>query len=177
MTISTCTQQMGEKTLETRATHFDNIIKQGEPLSQADSSLELARTEIGRHLSFDTVMGVFLARKPTSILAVISLIADRTVTSEHLSLSELVETYDMPQLDLMPLKEERFNASAQYLLEDVKTFCAVLSACESSTANPDLHDQSLEKIDSSHTLRDYATHIVKALIVYLESFGDNSRER
>lgn len=110
------------------------------------------------------------------MLAVISLIADGTVSSEQLSLAELVEAYDVSSLDLTRFKEGRNKTYTQHLLRYVETFCAVLSACESPTADSNLRYQYLENTDSNHTLRDYCTHIVNALTVHVEPDGGSLGE-
>jgi hypothetical protein len=142
-------------TLEASPTHLQGAIEQEE--SRSADSLGLARTEIINDPSFDTLKAIFIARNRTRVLAVISLIADGTVSSEQLSLAELVEAYDVSPLDLTRFKEGRNKTYTQDLLQYVETFCAVLSACESPTADSNLRYQYLENTDSNHTLRDYCT--------------------
>lgn len=109
-----------------------------------DSVMATVRDDIVRNLSFDTIMPIFVARDPTRIAVAISLIANGMVSFENLSLTELVDMYGMPPPNLTLFSERRDNTPVQYLLEDVETFLAVLSACRSRRADRSLRTQSLD---------------------------------
>ena len=128
----------------TGGTRYASATEHTESHSPADSALDLVRNDIKENLSVYMIIPIFVARDLRRVAAVTSLVADGIVSSEHLPLTELVKVYDMPPPDLTRYREARDNTPVNYLIEDVENFRAILSACQSSKADPGLRRQALD---------------------------------
>lgn len=118
------------------------------------SPIDKARDEIKNDLDFATLGAALHAGVPARVQAVISLIADGTVSSEHFfhedaktgerhsvidDLLELYRSWHRPDLSRFP-EEQTPLSRAEQLASDIDCFKGLLSASQNERAHPEIQD-------------------------------------
>lgn len=128
------------------------------------------RAGIENDLDCSTLIPIFAARVPARIAGVVDMITDGIVSSDHLSLADLVTMYSLPRPDLTRFKEGQDNAAPtpkDGLLDDIETFRAVIAACQDVNADSGMRIQAKDPLI---TARSWEVFVQRAASLPLEMY-------